>query len=119
MCLRGQTKHSQRCERFDANWKGGIMLQARALIILAALAATGTGCTRYRESMASGDVITAADAAKTVVLHVENLSTSPMELRTINNGRSLFVGSVSAQDTTNILLDPSLFPTGSLYLAAI
>jgi len=65
------------------------------------------------------DVISRADAAKSVVLHVENLSPSPMELRTISNGRSAFIGSVGGQDSTNILLEASLFPTGSLYLAAI
>jgi hypothetical protein len=53
------------------------------------------------------------------VLHVDNLNQSPMELRTISNGKSLFVGSVGGQDSTSILLDPTLFPTASLYLAAI
>jgi len=79
----------------------------------------GAGCNRYYQQGAPGDVVTQQDAAKTVVLHVDNFNNSPMELRTIQNGRSLFIGSVSAQDSTNIVLDPGLFPTGSLYLSAI
>jgi hypothetical protein len=95
------------------------MLNARALFAFATAAIIGVSCASYHEASAGGEVISKADASKTVVLHVDNLSQSPMELRTISNGRSLFVGSVSGQDSTNILLDPTLFPTGSLFLAAI
>src|SRR3954468_20618007 len=95
------------------------MLNARALFTLAIAATLGVSCARYREGMANGDVITKADAAKTVVLHVDNLSPSPMELRAIVDGRSQFVGSVAGQDSTNILLEPSWFPTGNIYVAAI
>jgi hypothetical protein len=42
-----------------------------------------------------------------------------MELRTILNGRSQFVGSVGGNDSTSILLDPGMFPTGLLYVTAI
>jgi hypothetical protein len=94
------------------------MFRSRTLLILTAAAITGAGCNRYYGSTAGGEVVDRTEASKTVVLHVENLHQSPMELRTIQNGRSLFVGSVSGQDSTNILLDPSLFPTGSLFILA-
>jgi hypothetical protein len=95
------------------------MFRGRTLLILAASAVLGAGCNRYYGSTAGGEVIAPADAAKTVILHVQNLHQSPMELRTVQNGRSLFVGSVSGQDSTNILLDPSLFPTASLFIVAV
>ena len=95
------------------------MLNVRALFTLTAAAMVVAGCAHFNQATAAGDVISQADAAKTVVLHVENLNTSPMELRTISNGRSLFIGSVGGQDTTNILLDATLFPTASLFLSAI
>ena len=97
---------------------GGIMLKARALA-LAAAAVVSVACATIGSGPTSGEVISRADAAKSVVLHVENLSPSPMELRTLSNGRSMFIGSVSGQDSTNILLDAMLFPTGSLYLLGI
>ena len=97
---------------------GGIMLKARALA-LAATTVVCVACATIGNGPASGDIISKADAAKSVVLHVENLSPSPMELRTLSNGRSSFIGSVSGQDSTNILLDAMLFPTGSLYLVGI
>jgi hypothetical protein len=95
------------------------MVNARIITILFASATLAGACNRYMQSSASGGVIDPADAAKTVVLQVSNQSTSPMELRTIQNGRSQFVGSVGGSDSTSILLDPQLFPTGSLYIAAI
>jgi hypothetical protein len=95
------------------------MIRARILLILAAAAVAGAGCNRNYGSTAGGEVVSPADAAKTVVLHVQNLHQSPMELRTVQNGRSLFVGSVAGQDSTNILLDPTLFPTGSLFIVAV
>ncbi len=95
------------------------MFPVRTFLVLATAAVLGAGCAGTLQQSAAGDVYTKEDAAKTVVLHVDNLNMSPMELRTIANGRSLFVGSVAAQDSTDILLDRTLFPTGSLYLAAI
>lgn len=95
------------------------MLRARSFLVLAAAVIAGAGCNRYYGSTAGGEIVLPEDAAKTVVLHVNNLNPSPMELRTIQNGRSVFVGSVSGQDSTNITLDPTLFPTGSLYIAAV
>lgn len=96
------------------------MLKARALLILAAATMMGAACNRYMGggSTESG-VIDPADAATTVVLHVKNQNNAPMELRTILNGRSQFVGSVGGNDSTSILLDPAMFPTGFLYVTAI
>ena len=95
------------------------MFRSRVFLIFAATTIAGAGCNRYYGSTAGGEVISSTDAAKTVVLHVENLGQTPVELRTIQDGRSIFVGSVGGQDTTNILLDPGLFPTGTLYLAGL
>ena len=95
------------------------MLRQRFLLILAAVAIAGAGCNRYYGSTAGGEIGASPDASKTVVLHVNNLNPSPMELRILQNGRSAFVGSVSGQDSTNIVLDASLFPTGSLYIIAV
>jgi hypothetical protein len=97
------------------------MFIARSFLIVAAAAALGgaaSSCTGLTQGSASGQ-IEPADAAKTVVLHVENRNIAPMELRTILNGRSEFVGSVAGSDSTDILLDPVNFPTGFLYIAAI
>ena len=93
------------------------MFIARSFLIVAAAAALGgaaSSCTGLTQGSASGQ-IEPADAAKTVVLHVENRNIAPMELRTILNGRSEFVGSVAGNDSTDILLDPVNFPTGFLY----
>lgn len=96
------------------------MFIARSFLIVAAAALSGaaTSCTGLTQGSASGQ-IEPADAAKTVVLHVQNRNIAPMELRTILNGRSEFVGSVAGSDSTDILLDPANFPTGFLYIAAI
>jgi hypothetical protein len=95
------------------------MLEIRAFLILATTATLGSACGRYAQSSSAAGAIDPADAKNTVVLHVKNGSTSPMELRTIQNGRSQFAGSVGGNDSTSILLDPQLFPTGLLYVAAI
>jgi hypothetical protein len=94
------------------------MLNARAFVILAAVATMGAACNRYGMNSAAG-TIDPADAARTVVLHVRNQSTSPMELRTILNGHSQFAGSVGGNDSTSLLLDPGMFPTSLLYVVAI
>jgi len=94
------------------------MFTARAILVVATVASLGTACAGATQGSASGQ-IAAEDAAQTVVLHVDNKNTAPMELRTILNGRSTFVGSVAGNDSTSILLDPMNFPTGFLYIAAI
>jgi hypothetical protein len=86
---------------------------------LALAALLGAGCARQFQSSAAGEVIDPAAAAKTVVLHVDNQNLQTMELRTVIDDRSTFVGSVGGNDTTSILLDPSMFPAGFLYVVAI
>ena len=95
-----------------------MLLKTRMLVILAAAATLGAGCARYSDSSA-GSLIDPAEAAKTVVLHVDNRSSTSMELHAINDGRSMFVGSVGPNDSTDILLDPILFPTATLYLVGV
>ena len=92
-------------------------MQRTGFLAAAIVAAFGGGCARY--TAAAGDVIDPETAAQTVVLEVRNTATQPMELRTVYNGESRFVGSVPGQDSASVLLDPQIFPTGSLYLAAI
>jgi hypothetical protein len=95
-----------------------IRLKIRTLVVLVAAATMGAACNRYTQSTSAG-TIDPADAKNTVVLHVQNMSTSPMELRTVLNGRTEFVGSVGGNDSTSLLLDPTMFPTGLLYVVAI
>ena len=95
------------------------MSKFRVLFVLATTAVLGTGCARFSHGTEAGNVLDPADASLTAVLHVENLSASSLELRTILNGQSRFVGSVGANDSTSILLDRSMFPTAFLYVAAI
>src|ERR1051325_2969420 len=79
-----------------------------------------TACVGYREGVSGGEVdIDPADAAKTVVLQVKNQYTTSIALSTIVDGQSRFIGSVAASDSTAILLDPSILPTGFLYISGI
>ena len=96
------------------------MFKLQRFLILAAAATMSitVGCARGIGSSA-GEYISPADAAKTVVLHVDNKNSQPMELRVIVDNQSYFVGSVSGSDSTSILLDPSFFPTGFMYVAGI
>lgn len=94
-------------------------MKLRGFIVLAATAALGTACARGMQGSAAGEYIDPAEAAKTVTLHVDNSNSQPMELRVVANGQSYFVGSVGGMDSTSVLLDPRLFPTGTLYVAAI
>ena len=77
------------------------------------------GCARYSEGSAAGMTIDPAEAARTAVVNVRNENGRGMELRSILNGQSTFIGSVGPNEQTSILLDPSLLPTGILYLVAI
>ncbi len=95
------------------------MFKIRNAIMLAAAAVLGTACARYTEGTAAGAMISPADAASTVVLHVDNHYAGTMEVRAIVNGRSQFVGSVSANDSTSILLDPTWFPNGDFYVVGV
>src|SRR5262249_27000402 len=98
---------------------GGIVPKYRTGFALATAMLIAVGCAHGFESSASGEVIDAAAAAKTVVLHVDNQNPQSMELRTVLDGRSTFVGSVGGSDSTSILLDPTMFPAGFLYVVAV
>lgn len=93
------------------------MMKLRAFAAVAIMSVLGSGCALMHRS--ADTIIDPADAAQSVVLHVENRSTGSVELRTVVQGRSDFIGSVGASDVTNILLDRSLFPTASLYIVGI
>lgn len=95
-----------------------IRLKIHTFVFLVAAATMGAACNRYTQNSSAG-TIDPADAKNTVVLHVQNMNTSPMELRTSLNGRTEFVGSVGGNDSISLLLDPAMFPTGSLYVVAI
>jgi hypothetical protein len=99
--------------------QGVLMRKLCAVLMVAAATAFGVGCARYSEGSAAGDVISPSDAANTVVLHVDNQNAQSMELRTIVNGRSEFIGSVGGNDSTSLLLDNTLFPVANLYVLAI
>ena len=89
------------------------------LLALATAATLGSGCSRY--GSAAGDVGTIApeDAANTAVLIAKNLSNDPIELRTVALGQSRYIGSVAPGESTSILLDPTLLPSGDLYIVGI
>jgi hypothetical protein len=98
---------------------GRVLFRLATIATIAASAAGAAACATLSQSSAGGTYIDPADAANSVVLHVENQSPASMELRTIQNGQSLFIGSVGPEDTTSILLNPLLFPTATLYIAAL
>jgi len=86
---------------------------------LAATLTLAAAC--YNSGSAAGDIssIDPADAAKSVVLSVKSQYSSGAALYAVEEGQSRFVGSVGANDSTEILLDASLFPTGFLYITAV
>ena len=88
---------------------------AMALLLTAIVA---TACGSYREASAGGEVISTADAAATVVVHAKNRGIDPVALYSVQDGKSVFVGTVPAQDTLSFLLDPTLFPTARLFIRA-
>lgn len=92
------------------------MFQHKLAIVLVAASMTLSGCARYSEGSSAGTTIDPAEAAQTAVLNVKNESDRGMELRSIVNGQSTFVGSVGPNDSTTILLDANIFPTSILYL---
>jgi len=96
------------------------MLQRKLAVALVAASMTwGTACARYSEGAAAGTTIDPAEAARTAVLTVKNENGRGMELRSVLNGQSTFIGSVGPNDATIILLDAQLLPTSLLYLVAI
>jgi hypothetical protein len=85
---------------------------------LSLAAIVATACGSYREASAGGEVISTSDAAATVVVHAKNLGIDPVALYSVQDGKSVFVGTVPAQDTLSFLLDPTLFPTARLFIRA-
>ncbi len=94
------------------------MFRQKIAIALAAVSMTW-GCARYSEGSSAGTTIDPAEAAQTAVLNVKNENGRGMELRSIYNGQSTFIGSVGPNDRTSILLDANLLPTSQLYIVAI
>ena len=64
------------------------MRRLRSTFSLLIAALLGATCARNREATAGGEVISPSDANATVVLHVQNLGLSMVELRSIEDGRS-------------------------------
>ncbi len=89
-------------------------------LALALVASSMTwSCARYNESSAAGTTIDPAEAAQTAVLNVKNENGRGMELRSVVNGQSTFIGSIGPSDNTSILLDANILPTSLLYIVAI
>ena len=95
------------------------MVKFRTAIAVATAAVLASACAQLSQGAAGTEGIDPAEAAQTALLHVDNLSPASVELRTVINGQSRFIGSVGANDSTSILLDPTIFPTGFLYLTAV
>jgi hypothetical protein len=96
------------------------MFQHRIAVALVAASLTwGSACARYSEGSAAGTTIDPAEAAQTAVLNVKNENGRGMELRSVLNGQSTFIGSVGPNESTSILLDSQLLPTSLLYVVAI
>lgn len=95
------------------------MFRHKLIIALVAASLTAGACARYSEGSAAGMTIDPAEAARTAVLNIKNENTRGMELRSVVNGQSTFIGSVGPNESTSILLDASLFPTSLLYVVAI
>ena len=91
-----------------------------AVALIAGSMMWGAGaCARYSEGSAAGMTIDPAEAARTAVLNVKNENGRGMELRSIQNGQSTFIGSVGPNDNTSILLDANMLPTSTLYIVAL
>lgn len=90
-----------------------------AVALVAASLTSGAACARYSEGSAAGTTIDPAEAAQTAVLNVKNENGRGMELRSVLNGQSTFIGSVGPNEATSILLDSQLLPTSLLYIVAI
>jgi hypothetical protein len=95
------------------------MRRRQAIMYAAATLSFAAAC--YNSGSAAGDIssVDPAAAAKSVVLSVKSQYSSGSALYSVENGQSRFIGSVGANDSTEILLDPSLFPTGFLYITAV
>ena len=81
------------------------MFRHKLLIALVAASLTGAAeaCARYSEGSAAGTTIDPAEAARTAVLNVRNENGRGMELRSIVNGQSTFIGSVGPKDRKSVV----------------
>jgi len=95
------------------------MLRHKLALALVAASLMSGACARYSEGSAAGTTIDPSEASRTAVLNVKNENGRAMELRSIINGQSTFIGSVGPNESTSILLDANSFPTSVLYVAAI
>lgn len=93
------------------------MFTSRVFFTLAAIATLAAGCAH--SGTAAGDVAVAPDATNSAVLYTKNLSNEAIELRVVTIGQSRFIGSVSPGETNAIVLDPTLLPSGDLYVVGI
>jgi hypothetical protein len=90
----------------------------RKSLVVAVALAFSSACAGYQEDSAGGEVaIDPTEAAKTVALDVRSRYSTGAALFTVESGHRQFLGSVGANDSTVILLDPTLFPTGFLYIS--
>ena len=95
------------------------MFQKHSFMIVAAAAVLAAGCGPSMQSSAAGDVLNPADASQTAVLHVQNLAVQSVEIHTVMHGDSRFIGAVNGQGSESMLLDPTILPTGFLYVVAV
>lgn len=98
------------------------MSKRRFIQLLAALAvSTGVAAcaTHNAEVAASGGEIE-AEIARSVVVHVSNMNSVPVEIQAgVTGGSARFMGVVGPNETADVLLDSQWFPTAMLYLIAV
>jgi hypothetical protein len=95
------------------------MFQKHSLMLVAAAAVFAAGCGPTMQGSAAGDVLNPVDAAQTAVLHVQNLGVQSVEIHTVMHGDTRFIGAVTGQGNQSMLLDPTILPTGFLYVVAV
>ena len=93
------------------------MRKTHLLFALATIATLSGACAH--SGSAAGDIAVAPDASNSAVVVTKNLSNEPVELRVVTTGQSRFIGSISPGETNSIVLDPSLLPSGELYIVGI
>jgi hypothetical protein len=82
------------------------MVKSRRLLTLAVAVTLGAGVGCAHSNSAAGDVSLSPDASNSAVLYAKNLSNES-------------IGAVSPGETTSIVLDPTLLPSGDLYVLGI
>src|ERR1044071_7826343 len=87
------------------------MIKLRIVAIATALAIAAS-CKTLANGTAPYEDVAPAVAAKSVVLHVNNGNIQTVEIRTVINSQTRFVGTVAPKDSMDIVLDGSQFPNG-------